>query len=160
MTVRHHTIINYKDIIVKSYNRVFKDDLTESWYLVGKIFVGILAAVICAFYIWGDRLIDSNMQCTFLKYVDLYCPGCGGTRAFQHCIHGEFIRSFIENPFVIYFMIGYVFFMINTFVVKHTRKVGFEKFPVTYVIYAGVAVLLAQCIIRNVLYKCFGITCL
>ena len=36
---------------------------------------------------------------------NIYCPGCGGTRAFENMLYGHFIKSTVYHPVVLYIMI-------------------------------------------------------
>lgn len=48
-------------------------------------------------------VIDLNpWPCTFYSTVGVYCPGCGGTRAVNYLLHGQFFQSFIYHPVVLY----------------------------------------------------------
>lgn len=134
--------------------------MTDAWYIAGKIFLAFAVLAVVVFAIWGDRLTHLPGKCLFYGVTGLYCPGCGGTRSFDALIHGHLVRSFLQNPFVPYTFIVYIVFMINTVLVKHTKKLGFQGFPATILIYVGIGILLTQCIVRNVLLKCWGITCL
>lgn len=140
--------------------RKFKDDTTQAWYLAGLIFAVLIVIAIVVFIIWGEKLTHLPGSCVFVWATGLYCPGCGGTRSFNALVHGKIWQSILFNPFVPYTIGVYVFFMINTLLVKKTRKLGFEGFPVTIMVYVGMGLLLAQCVIRNILFKCYGITCL
>lgn len=141
-------------------NRQFKDELTDTWFKLGIAFGIILLAAMISFYIWGEKIAFGDIKCSFYTVVHLYCPGCGGTRAAYYLFHGRIIKSFLFNPFVPYTVFDYLFFMINTVLVKKTKKVGFKGFPVTITVYVGVAILLLQWIIRNILLVGLGITCL
>ena len=37
-------------------------------------------------------------ECVFLKYVGIYCPGCGGSRSLNALLTFRFIRSFLLYP--------------------------------------------------------------
>lgn len=140
--------------------RVFKDDLTDIWFKLGIVFGASLAVFIILFLLFGDVISFGPIKCGFQKVTHLYCPGCGGTRAFYYLLHGRFLQSIISNPFVFYLIADYLLFMINTILVKKTHKVGFTGFPVTITIYVGIGILLVQCVIRNIIYMRWGITCL
>lgn len=141
-------------------NRQFKDELTDTWFKLGIAFGIILLVAMISFYIWGEKIAFGDVKCAFYTVVHLYCPGCGGTRAAYYLFHGRIIKSFLFNPFVPYTVFDYLFFMINTVLVKKTKKMGFKGFPVTITVYVGVAILLLQWIIRNILLVGLGITCL
>jgi len=40
------------------------------------------------------------MRCILNEKLNLYCPGCGGTRAFYALIDGDFADAFLYNPFL------------------------------------------------------------
>ena len=136
------------------------EQIIEEWYFVGKLALVILVAVTILFWWKGEEIINGGNGCVFLKVVGFYCPGCGGTRAFHYWAHGQWWKSILCNPFVVYTMVGYTLFMGNTFLYKHTNKIGFEKFPVMTLIYIGVGIMFGQWILRNVLYLGFGLTVL
>lgn len=140
--------------------REFKDDVTKDWFFFGKIALPLLPLAIAAFYIWGDWLIHGNVGCFVFTRFHIYCPGCGGTRAFYYMVHGHLLKSIIMNPFVPYTTIVYIFFMINTILCKFTKKAGFAGFPVTNMVYVGLGILFAQWIIRNILFVFFHLTVL
>ncbi len=140
--------------------RFFKDDLTDTWFKIGIAFAIVFAIAAPALYIFEDYLTDGGIICAFYTLTKIYCPGCGGTRSVEFLLHGHLFKSFLYNPFVPYYAIDYVVFMINTILVKTTKKLGFTGFPVTGSIYVGIGVLLGQWIIRNIIFKIWGITCL
>ncbi len=43
-----------------------------------------------------------NTSCFFHELTGLYCPGCGGTRAFIALMEGDLARSFFYHPIVLY----------------------------------------------------------
>ena len=136
------------------------EQIIEEWYFVGKCAFVLFISAIILFWWKGDALISGENGCIYRTALGIYCAGCGGTRAFYHLVHGHVIKSVLCNPFVIYSVGVYLAFMINTFLYKHTEKIGVKKFPILGLIYSGVGVLIVQCIIRNILYFGFGLTVL
>lgn len=134
------------------------EQIIEEWYFVGKIALVIFVAAVILFWWKGDAIISREHGCVFRDTVGFYCAGCGGTRAFYYLVHGRMVQSFLHNPFVLYVMVVYSLFMINTFLYMHTEKIGIRKFPIVGLIYIGVGVLIGQCIIRNILFLGFGLT--
>lgn len=145
---------------MKKYDREFKDDSTDAWYMVGKVFIIIFALMTIAFLLWGQQLAYGKMGCAVYNLLHVYCPGCGCTRAANFLVHLHPVKSFLANPFVIVSFTMYCIFMINTFLCRHTKKIGFTGFPVTKLVYADLILLCAQCVIRNILYLGFHITVL
>lgn len=134
------------------------EQIIEEWYFVGKIALVIFVAAMILFWWKGDAIISREHGCVFRDTVGFYCAGCGGTRAFYYLVHGRLWKSFLYNPFVIYMVVVYVLFMVNTFLYMHTEKIGIRKFPIVGLIYIGIGILIGQCIIRNILFLGFGLT--
>ena len=91
--------------------------------------------------------------CLFHRITGLYCPGCGGTRAFTSLLQGDFISCFVYHPFVFYCFVMYVLYMAS-----HTlQKICIWKkkapcrspfarglsFRISYV-YFGIVIILLQ----------------
>lgn len=134
------------------------DVIIEEWYLVGKIALVLLVAATILFWWQGDYIVSREGGCVFREVMGMYCPGCGGTRAFYHFVHGRWWKSFLYNPFLPYMMVVYILFMGNTFLYMHTKKFGFEKFPILGLLYVGIGILLGQWVVRNILLLGFGLT--
>lgn len=134
------------------------EQIIEEWYFVGKCALVLLVAAAILFWWKGDVLISGEKGCVVRDLLNVYCAGCGGTRAFYYMVHGQLWKSLLYNPFVLYTTITYFVFMINTFLYMHTEKFGWKKFPIMGLIYVSVGILIGQCIIRNILYLGFGLT--
>lgn len=135
-------------------DRVRNMDAERGLYVVGivMVFIGILIYAVASlfhvdlFHILGDTF----GVCPFYRMTGYLCPGCGGTRAFHSFLTGHLINSFRYNAFVWYVMCCYVIFMISQTIRLLTKEKykGF-LFHMRY-IYIGVAILVLQCIIKNV----------
>lgn len=75
-----------------------KDEKMLYWILVGILTLG---AVIYLFLRCFDLSIRLPM-CALLRFTGLYCPGCGGTRAFVKLLQGKLWDSFYFHPVVLY----------------------------------------------------------
>ncbi len=63
-----------------------------------KILLAVVAMAIIAFYFfYNPAKTNVGFQCIFNKTTGLYCPGCGGQRAFHHLLHGNFEKAFEYN---------------------------------------------------------------
>lgn len=129
-------------------------DCESGLYVLG---IGMLVLGALVYILF--QLFDSNPftilgtkfgACPFYRITGYLCPGCGGTRAFHAFITGHFIISFLNNAFVWYVMTCYVCFMVSQTIRKCTKgKYKGIAFKMRY-IYFGVAILLLQWIIKNV----------
>jgi len=131
--------------------REFPDALTKSWYQVGMVMTALLIIAAVVFLIWGDKLVNGEPVCMWYRLTGLCCFGCGGTRAFYYLVHGNLVDSFLANPVVLYAVTVVVTFMGNTWLYIHTNKIGIRKFPITVLVISSLAVLLVNCVIRNIL---------
>jgi hypothetical protein len=52
------------------------------------------------------------MRCILNEKLDMYCPGCGGTRAFYAFIDGDFVNAFLYNPFLFTVFIPIIVYII------------------------------------------------
>lgn len=104
--------------------------------------------------------------CLFHQITGLFCPGCGGTRAFTSLLQGHFISCFIYHPFVFYCFVMYVLFMtshtLEKILLRTRRTIITDKkkaprkfliarglpFRIRYV-YLGIIIILLQWMIKN-----------
>ncbi len=98
-----------------------------------------------------------DSPCVWITYFGIYCPGCGGTRAVEALFDGALLQSFIYHPVVLYTVA-----VVGAFVTSHTLHIvsqGRTKvmlFRPVY-LYIMVAIILVQCIVKNVLKFVFFI---
>ena len=95
--------------------------------------------------------------CLLYDMMGLYCPGCGGTRAVYYLIEGNWLLSFKYHPVILYTV-----FFVGSYVISHTLniftkgKIKAMQFRTVY-FYIMIAIILIQCIIKNVLVIGFHI---
>lgn len=71
------------------------------WRRAAVLMAGIVlaAAAVRALALAGRPLLDRvGPGCLFRYATGCHCPGCGGTRAFYHFLHGEIAASWRMNP--------------------------------------------------------------
>ena len=117
---------------------------------------------VCIFFITGITAliikgiavrynINILTECLFRHLTGLYCPGCGGTRAFIYLIHGNIPESILYHPLVIYAVILTAFFyMSQTFrFLTHGRVKGMHlKY---FYLYIALFLIVANFIIKNII---------
>ena len=63
-----------------------------------KILLAVLTIVITAFYFfWNPSEVTLLPLCPFKNLTGMFCPGCGGQRAFHQILHGNFVEAFHSN---------------------------------------------------------------
>ncbi|MBA4849674.1 DUF2752 domain-containing protein [Emticicia sp. BO119] len=76
--------------------------------LVYKISLAVIVFTIAAYYFYFPSLgFLPNMQCIFYKTTGLYCPGCGGQRAFHALLHGH-MGTALQDNLLIYLILPVV----------------------------------------------------
>lgn len=95
--------------------------------------------------------------CDFHMLTGMYCPGCGGTRAVIAFLNGHLVKAFLYHPFVPYCAILYTVFMVKgTFAILSKGKFCYMKLQNSY-IFIGIAIILIQFVIKDVLLLVYGI---
>jgi Protein of unknown function (DUF2752) len=77
-----------------------------------KILLAVMALSITAFYFFWNPAENTFLpSCPFKNLTSLYCPGCGGQRAFHALLHGNFTEAFHDN-LLIFIVIPVAFYKI------------------------------------------------
>ncbi len=128
------------------------------FYFLGKaaMIVGIIAVLL---HMTGR--LDWFLQfgdCIFKKTTGLYCPGCGGTRAFFALCRLQPVKSFCCHPAVLYFAVVYIVFMIKMFLLKHFAIGREHEGRLIICLYIGIGIILLQWIAKLVCLLVFRVT--
>ncbi len=113
-----------------------------------KILLAVLALFITAFYFFFNPIGNTLLPtCPFKILTGLYCPGCGGQRAFHAILHGNFTEAF-HNNLLIFVAIPIVFYKIILQLNGSTKKDVFNLTNKGIWIFLSLLSLFA--IIRNI----------
>lgn len=96
-------------------------------------------------WIWKE----GGLPCLFHTLTGLYCPGCGGTRAFKALIFGRPLLSFCYHPLVPYCAVAAVWFFGSYILYWLTGKEKYRVFLPARVIYVGIAIILINFLVKN-----------
>lgn len=138
--------------ITSYFKNIGKRELNDGLYHLSLWLIPLLIFLYFVFNLISRFLdISSSRQCFFYSTFHLYCPGCGGTRAFDHLIHGDLLQSIYYNAFVPYFTIIFLVFFVSQ-TISHITKgeikgVGVHK----WMVILGLIILFVQFIIKNTL---------
>ena len=119
------------------------------FYEIGKFtWLPVLAGGIF-FARYGFESFESIFQCDIKRISGFPCPGCGGTRAIYYLFKGDFIRSFLFHPAVLYGVFAYFHFMGLYYYRNYLKKTGVSReIPVQYYVYGALAVVLLQWFVK------------
>lgn len=104
-------------------------------------------------------LLQPMPPCLLHKFTGLYCPGCGGTRAFLALIRGHVLMSLYYHPLVVYTALCLAWGLLRMVLYKLSRGKLIVFMPrVDLLLQIAVVLIIVNCILRNILYLGWGIT--
>lgn len=96
--------------------------------------------------------------CVLSTYLQIYCPGCGGTRAVEALLHGRILESIWYHPIVLYTVIVFGGFMLT----QSLERLGVGRIRGwkyhDWHLYGAVVVLVCNFLIKNLLRWIWGVT--
>lgn len=96
-----------------------------------------------------------RLPCLFHDLLHLYCPGCGGTRAFLALLKGNYVRAIQYNPFFCYLTGIYLWYLIQEgiWMADKREKLGIHRFQFQiWIVWLGLAIFFGYFLIRNGAY--------
>jgi len=106
-----------------------------------------------------NYLLNLMPPCLLHEFTGLYCPGCGGTRAFVALIHGQFLKSVYYHPLVLYAAVCFVWALAKqAFRAISKGKVNVPMPDSQVLIGIAAIIVVVNCLLRNILYLGWGIT--
>lgn len=142
--------------IIEYLIRINKENPEKVIYLVG-IFIFIWIIILMFYSLMMTKFTPINYgECVFKKITGLYCPGCGGTRAFIYLVQGNICKSIYYNIFSTYATLLYIIFMGSHTLFYITKGLikGLKFRP--WFIYLGIILLLLQWVIKNIMIIFFS----
>lgn len=94
--------------------------------------------------------------CVIRDSLNVYCPGCGGTRAINELMKLKIINSLTYNPMPILFLIDFIIMGVSLVYERKETKYNQKNFRFNLNIYLLIF-LVAYTVMRNVLFIFFGI---
>lgn len=71
---------------------------------------------IAVLYRFPPELYHFYPQCPVFRYLHIYCPGCGATRALAALLHGKFVDALHYNVFVVFLLPPVLYVLLKTYV--------------------------------------------
>lgn len=133
-----------------------KRTLEEQLYYIGLAFL-ILGGISVFIYL---KIVVPNAnlpQCVWWTVLGIYCPGCGGTRAFEALLQGHILQSLWYHPLVLYAAVLFGGFMLtHTMERLHIWRIKGWKFHNWY-LYGALAIVVINFLVKNIALFCFDI---
>lgn len=128
-----------------------KDRKREEYIFISILITSILFIILYFVYTIFLKQYIKIPQCIFYSKFNIYCPGCGCTRAFESMLNGKIIESLYYNPTVIYSTIVLGIYIILNFIyiTFNIKKKIIRNEKIFF--YIGIILLIVTCIIRNIL---------
>lgn len=158
MKVRRFTdraVVHFEEIF--GWKMREKGELETELFHIGLI---LLAAGVGIGILYHCLLKDflPEVPCFFSEVLGIYCPGCGGSRAFRALVQGRFLLALWFHPVVPYGVLMAGGFMLT----QGLHRIGFRhirgwRFHNWY-LYMAIALIGFNFVIKNALRLIWGIT--
>ncbi len=129
----------------------------KSDFIIVNIVAGAAVLLISAVIMLQRYGIMVGIPCGMHEILHIYCPGCGGTRAFFALMHGDVFQSIYYNPAVFLGALLVLYYESTVFLtlVKKNGKIYFYR--KTGLVYAFLFIFLTYAIVRDYLLVGMGI---
>ncbi len=106
--------------------------------------------------VW-ESFIRQGHPCLFRLLTGYYCPGCGGTRAVWHLLHGRILTSIRCHPLVFYIVLMTAVEAAGYLIAKRTGNERFHLKRYGAVIAVGAALVMVNWVLKNYMLAVCGI---
>ena len=126
-----------------------------------EVYPAMWVALVCAagaYFLWRYALGAPTISgCWVWEHLNLYCPGCGGTRALIALFHGQFFRALWYHPVFVLGAVWWVVYMASQTIWRVRGKKGWvlrysDGWLIGLVLVAGI-----NCLVHNLLLVTLGI---
>lgn len=130
--------------------------LEQGMYITG--LVAFIVGLPLLLYYTANMEKGMFPPCILNRYLGVYCPGCGGSRALKAFFTGHFLASLYYHPLVMYTAVIYIVFMVSQTLQMCSRgRIRGIRFH-HWFLYGAVIVIAVNCLLKNILKFVFGIT--
>ncbi len=130
--------------------------LETELFHIGLILLAAGGGLWVMYYFLFRRFLP-EIPCFFSEFLGIYCPGCGGTRAFNALFHGRFLLALWYHPLVPYMILVGGGFMLtqglNRIGIRQVRGWRFHH----WYLYGAIALVVCNLLVKNVLRLIWGI---
>lgn len=127
---------------------MFKKNLEYKFIFI----ISMLVFLLAIFYInFLDEFI-SIPKCFFYEKFEIYCLGCGATRAVYSLVAGDILKSIYYNPFILYLLVVDIWYLITegiSIILKRKNKLCIKN--INFHINMGFLILILNWIIKMIM---------
>jgi hypothetical protein len=117
-----------------------------------------LAVLAGGYLVWRECLGKPALGgCWFFQVLQLYCPGCGGTRAVIALAHGHLLQSLYYHPAVMFAAASAGGYLVSQTVWRMRGRQGWVLRYSDRWLRWLLLLLAVHCAVRNLLWRGFGI---
>lgn len=126
------------------------DELSRRFYYVCVCLLGAFLISYGLLSYFDIQITELNpYPCVLYTYFGWYCPGCGGTRAVVFFMKGQWVKSFLYHPVVLYTAVLFgVYIISHTLNIISRGRILAMKFRPMY-LYIMVGIIIVQFIVKN-----------
>ena len=127
-------------------------------YIYTSLIISCIVLCLIAYFYYQFFNNYSISRCYIFEHFGIYCPGCGCTRAFESFLHLDILHSVYYNPAVFYTILMLSIYLITQTIQRLLKQSTYIMPYSNLYLYIGIAILLINCIIRNILLLAFQIS--
>lgn len=141
----------------KEYFMRFLDATVKTKFRIQAFITAVIGIV--WFFLISNNVRPSQIytsQCYWYSKYHFFCPGCGGTRAFEQLIYGNIKESIIFHPVVFFVFFILIFSDITYLLHIYTKgKFSYYELGFKHLLYANL-IFIVTWIFRNLLVLYFN----
>ena len=120
-----------------------------NYYFISILITYLLVVIAVILYFSILHAHFNIPECPIFKYLKIYCPACGGTRAIISLLKLDILKSIYYNPIVVYTV-----FFVNLYIINELTDMIIHKklnIPFKIIVKIGIIILFLNFIIKNVM---------
>lgn len=149
----------YQDLLLR---RLFLNQKNYSkhkiYYYVALILIILFIIFLILYHYMDFSFYGRGSDCGFKLLLHCYCPGCGGSRALDAFLHGNFLTSLLSHPAIIItfgLFMSYFIPATYTFLIKRNGNLYYKFHPIS--LWILLIVIVSHFVMRNLLLIVFHI---
>lgn len=144
----HKNILKGMNMEAKKIPKMDYRILWKDFMIVNAALGGSALFVVAVMLLQRYQLIPS-IPCFVYEIFNVYCPGCGGTRALFALFHGEVLHSLIYNPAILLGAALILYYEAGVMITLIRRNGKIYFYQKGGLLYAYLVIVIVFALIRN-----------